>query len=587
MTKAATVLDRVGADAGEPADIASACYGDSEFDALPPEVQGELTTLLGYELDDDANRPGGARLTPQSERDGWWAVRPLNATPPEALQLWQALLGVVTNQLVLAQLADLTLTSKANSSPGHAALTIAHYITVAEDHTTDSLHASMAIVRATSIARSRRMPEESTAWSAGVALLERLLRAATAPGGPARVLEALTQPPVSFTPSDQQREAVSRLLVLAENLYPDAGAADWIADCRRRWAQSDEERQDATGRQVERYLETAAKSEGFLKMHRASRAAAVARERGANEAYGDAIRMMQAVPRDAMGWQTFESTVPVPTVAIRSYIRRVARADSWEQALAGFLASPSPSGSYERNKEVALKAARGSIRALFPTTVFGIHGLPERTHSNFDESEVLRMEQLTLGTHGILLNEELREIRRRFGLLSVEDIATRMTARYGADRELTIEYATALDLFWAEKYSDAARILLPLIEAGARGLLLRLDEAIYRAERGSSHGRFPAMDFYVEKLEVLGLDPDWARALKVALLSPGSNARNLSAHGFRFTFAAAETAVLLRLAGLFCALPVGLDTDELRNLLPQPLCRSKTKLRRRLGWVWR
>lgn len=587
VPEAAKLLERLGAGAGDPSDIASACYGDPEFEALPPAVQGELTTLLGYEVDDDPNRPGAARLTPQSQKDGWWAVRPLDASPPDSLQLWQSLMGAVKDPLVLAQLADLVLTSRADSSPEHASATVAFYIAVADRLTTDSLHASMAVIRAASVARSRRMVEESAAWTAGIALLERLLRAATAPGGPARVLEMLTQPPISFTPSAQQRTAVSDLLDLAESLYPDANAADWIADCRRRWAQSDEERLGATHRQVARYLETADEGEGFLQMHWASRAAALAKDHGASEAYEAAIRKMQSIPRDAMEWQSFESTVPVPTVAIRSHIRRVARADSWERALAGFLASPSPAGSYEQNKKTALKAAQGSIRALFSTTVFGVHGLPERTGSGFDEGEILRMEQLTLGTHGILLDEELREIRRRFGPQSVEDIATRLAARYGADRELTIEFAAALQLFWAEKYSDSARILLPLIEAGARGLLLRLDEAIYRTERGNSPGRFPAMDFYIEKLEELDLDPDWVRAVKVALLSPGSNARNLAAHGFRFTFAAAETAVLLRLAGLFCTLPVQLDTVELRRLLPQPLRGPRRTLRRGLGWVWR
>jgi len=587
VPEAAILLERLGNGAGDPADIASACYGDPGFEALPPAVQRELTTLLGYELDDDPNRPAAARLTPQSEKDGWWAVRPLNATPADSLQLWQSLMGATKDQLVLAQLADLVLTTKADSSPGHASATVGLYIAVADRLTTHSLHASMAIVRAASIARSRRMTEELDVWAAGIALLERLLRAATAPGGPARVLDMLTQPAICFAPSARQRTAVSNLLDLAEDLYPDANAADWIADCRRRWAQSEEQRQDATRRQVGRYLETANEGEGFLQMHWASRAAAVAKDHGASEAYEAAIRKMQSIPRDAMGWQSFESTVPVPTVAIRSHIRRVARADSWEQALAGFLASPSPSGSYEENKKSALKAAQGSIRALFSTTVFGVHGLPEQTGSEFDEGEILRMEQLTLGTYGILLNEELREIHRRFGPQPVEDISTRLTARYGADRELTVEFATALQLFWTESYSDSARILLPLIEAGARGLLLRLDEAIYRAERGNSPGRFPALDFYIEKLEELGLDPDWLRAVKVALLSPGSNARNLAAHGFRFTFAGAETAVLLRLAGLFCALPVQLDTVELRRLLPQPLRESRRTLRRRLGWVWR
>ncbi|WP_104199260.1 hypothetical protein [Cryobacterium sp. Y29] len=177
----------------------------------------------------------------------------------------------------------------------------------------------------------------------------------------------------------------------------------------------------------------------------------------------------------------------------------------------------------------------------------------------------------------------------RCGAISIENVTAGLAVRYGADPELTLRFAEALDLFWKERHSDAARILIPLIEASARGLLLRLDVAIYRLERGNSSGHFPAMDFYVDKLEALDLDHDWIRALRVALLSPGSNMRNMrntAAHGFRFDFGASETAILLRLAGLFCALPAKVDAAELRDLPPRPLEWLRRRLRRRLGWVW-
>lgn len=587
MAQAAAVLEALGRPAGEPADVAGACYGNAVFEALPPLLQGELTTLLGYELDDDPSGEGRARLTPQDANAGFWGVRPLSDTPTDSVRLWLGLFSTVTEPVVRGHLADLILTSRTDTSAQHASATVAGYLDTAERASTDSFYAAMVIVRAASIARSRRMTAEADVWLAGVNLARRLLDTETAPGGPARVLEMLTQTPRTFVPSDEQRATVSDLLNAAESRYRDANAADWIADCRRRWARTEEERLDATRRQTERYLSTAEDGEGFLQMHWASKAAQLAKDHGAADAYDAAVRKMQSIPRDAMGWQAIESTERLPTVAVRSHIRRVARAGSWEQALAVFLASPSPAGSYEHNKNVALDAAKGSIRGLFSTTVFGVHGLPERTNDAFEDGEILRMEQLVIGTHGILLAEELWEIQRTYGAVAISDVATRMTARYGSDRLLTVEFASALGLFWEERYSDAARIALPLIEAGARGLLLRLDEAIYRLERGSSPGRFPSMDFYIEKLEELGLDPDWVRAVRVALLSPGSNARNLAAHGFKFTFSPTETAVLLRLAGLFCALPVSTDADELRRLLPQPLRSARKELRRRLGWIWR
>lgn len=583
----AALVDRLGAEAGDPADIAEGCHMDAEAKALPDSVQGALTTLFGYELDEAPSDNGRVRLTPESNRDGWWMVRPYSETPEGVPDFWQQLLSVVTAPIALAQLSDLILSTRTDTSAAHAEATIQRYLAAATGATTDSLYAAMAVLRAAEISRRRRMSFEAPIWDTGIALLRKQLEASAPPGAPARLVALLTSPPAAFPLTDAARAELSHLLDLAEERYWHADAADWIADARRRVARTAKERLIATQRQVARYLAAADDAAGMVKMHWASRAAEIAKTHGAAEAYEAAVRVMQSIPRDAMDWHSAEVTTPVPTVAIRTHIRRVAKADGWRQALSGFLATPSPAGSHEQNRKTALDAANGSIRALFSTTIFGSHGLPEQTEADFEDGEVRRVEQLSVGLHGILLNEELREIHRRFGDVGVADLATFMVERYGCDSGLALEFARACDLFWQERYADAARLLLPLIEAGARGLLLRLDEALYRIERGKSPGRFPAMDFYLDKLASLGLDPDWERALRVVLLFPGRNDRNMAAHGFKFSFTASEAAVLLRLAGMFCALPVVEDISETRRQLADPLRGPRRHLRRRIGWIWR
>lgn len=582
----AAMVDRLGADAGDPADIAAGCHADAAVEALPDTVQGALTTLFGYELDEAPSDNGRVRLTPESSRDGWWMVRPYSETPVGVPEFWQQLMSVVRNPIALAQISDLILSTRTDTSAPHAEVTVQRYLTVAAGATTDSLHAAMAVLRAFEISRSRRMGLEATIWETGITLLRKQLESSTAPGAPARLVELLTRPPASFPLTDVDRAELSRLMDLAEERYSHADAADWIADGRRRIASTAEDRLAATKHQVARYLAAADAATGMVKMHWAARAAEIAKTYGDADGYEAAVRVMQSIPRDAMDWQAAEFTTPVPTVAIRTHIRRVAKADGWRQALSGVLAAPSPTGSHELNRKTALDASKGSIRALFSTTIFGSHGLPEQSDADFDEGEVRRVEQLAVGLHGILLNEELREIRRRFGDVEVAELSTFMVERYGCDSGLAHEFARACDLFWRECYSDAARLLIPLIEAGARGLLLRLDEALYRIERGKSPGRFPAMDFYLDKLADLGLDPDWERALRVVLLFPGMNDRNMAAHGFKFSFSAGEAAVLLRLAGMFCALPVLEDVAETRRQLADPLRGPRRHLRRRIGWVW-
>lgn len=587
VTPVALLIDRLGREAGDPAYIASACYSDTEFESLPVPVQGALTTAFGYELDESPASGGRVRLTPETERDGWWMVRPYAQTPREVAAFWCQLAEAVESPIALAQLHDLVLSTRTDATPSRAEAVISRYLDVAARPETDSLHAAMSILRAGEISRSRRMNLEDRIWPAGLDLLREKLDAHAAPGSPARLVDMLSDPPRSYALAQEQREVLLQLIALADELYRHPDAADWVADARRRLARTDEERLRATEEQVERYLAASDEAAGMAKMHWASRAADLARDHGATAAYELAVRRMQSIPRDAMEWQTTDFTMPVPTVAIRTHIRRVSKSDGWGMALSVFLASPSPAGSYENNRRVALAAAAGSIRSLFSTTIFGRHGLPERSDADFEDGEVRRTEQLSVGVHGILLNEELRAIRRRFGKPSIAETATFLEDRYGCDRELALEFGNALDLFWDERYSDASRLLIPLIEAGARGLLLRLDAALYRIERGESPGRFPAMDFYLDKLAELGLDPDWDRALRVVLLSPGSNMRNMAAHGFLFSFAASDAAVLLRLAGLFCAMPVLSDSEESRRQLSEPLKRPRRRLRRRLGWVWR
>lgn len=579
------LLNRISAGVGEPGNIAEKCHSDDAFKALPPHIQSALTTAFGYELEDADAAGGRVRLAPESESDGFWQVRPYMGTPDSMRRFWHRLESEAESPIARAQLSDLVLSTRLDPSPDRAELTVGMYLRVAEAEGTDSLYAAMAVLRAYEIVQSRGMAGVDAIWDVGINLLHRHLNGDTPAGGPARLVWRLAGAPSALT--DEHRSEFLRLLDLAEARYSHADAADWIADARRRVARDDGERLAATEAQVSRYLGAAAASKGMVKMHWATRAAELARTYGAMAAYEQAVRVMQSIPVESMGWRETEFSIPVPKAAIRVYLRRVAKSDGWRQAISVFLASPSPAGSYESNKRSALAAAKGSIRAVVSTTLFGPHGLPERTDPDFKEGELVRTEQFTVGVQGILLAEELREIRRRFGVIANADITALLVERYGSDPQLAHDYSQALGLFWSERYSDASRLLIPLIEAGMRGLLLRLDQALYRLERGASPGRYPAMDAYLDRLAALGLDPDWERALRVVLLFPGMNLRNMAAHGFRFEFSASEAAVLMRLAGLFIAMPAVGDAREAQASLERPLSPARRRLRRRLGWVWR
>lgn len=400
--------------------------------------------------------------------------------------------------------------------------------------------------------------------------------------GPAlTLLAALSANPRGGVVEADERQAMrKRLRAIGEGT---SFLTDEAAKTLLRLADNEEELESDRRWHVQQYL-TLANSEdnGMQKMHHAQAAADLASNYGLQDLKDAAVLIMQSVSHDSMGWKSVSHEVKMSKNAFRSHLRRYRRARDWNHALMTFLAGPSPSGDYEANKRNAARSAEGSIRALLTRTVFGTHGLPERTDGDFLEEEVIRAETVSLNLSATLLALELEFICDRFSPPEADHIANWMVCNLSADAAHAHLFAKSLALHWGGSYSESARLSVPLIESAARGLLRTLDEPLYRTQRGDSPGRFPAMDFYVDALARRDLDPDWVRALRTTLLSPGMNFRNLSAHGFMMEFSVQQSALLLRLAGLFCAMPFNAHEDVL-EALPTVMRR---RLRRRLGWVW-
>lgn len=584
---AAGILDRLGAAAGDPLEISLACHGDAEFAELPLALQSELTTLLGFELDDEST-DGSVALTPLSGQRSFLSVRPIDASTRESHNLWRSMLESTDLPILVALLRDSLLTARAEKGVDHAASTVSAYIAVGANDAVDNLHRALALARANTIARRRRMLEEEGVRREALGFAVSAIGSRMPDGVVARLAVLLSTAPATYSPSDDDRAQARALLDQAGMIYRDPSSADWIAECRRSLATTDFERLEATREQVDMYLKTAESEDGgFRRMHWAAAAADIAIRYGDTESRDRAVKVMQSVKPESMGWQSHESTVTLPTSALRSHVRRYKLAADWRHALRIFLGSRSPAGSYDQNVETSRLSSAGSIRALVSRVRFGYHGLPERSDSDFDDEELIRTEQFAIGTHAILLDLELIEIERRFGRPGVPEISSWLSVTFGCDPDHATQFARALDLHWEGRSSDSARISIPLIEAGARRLLLLLNEPIYRVERRASPGRFPAMDFYLDKLEELDLDKDWVRGLRTTLLDPGMNLRNMAAHGFKFDFAPSEAAVLLRLAGLFCAMPIEREVEYDRAMLNHPTAGARRRLRRRLSWTWR
>lgn len=569
----------VASPSDEPLKLWELLSFNEEYKLLDENLRAEIDFIFSYELQEDFGTAGEVSLFQSAL--SVTATRPMSGTPSDAWSLWGGVYDAMRPSTIGAHIADVLLTARARHKPDHASATVSSYLRAAELEKITAQQAALSLARANTIARLRKMTEEQAVRQAMFTKSEAFASDPETTGPALTLLAALSaQPRGGSVPEGVREEIRSRLLSIggASTFFTDE-----IAKSLARLADNPAELETARRWHVEQYVARARGDDhGMGKMHHAQTAASLASDYGLSDLKDEAVLVMQSVDHDSMGWKSVHHDVTVSKNAFRAHLRKYRRARDWRHALLTFLASPSPSGDHQANRRRAEKAAAGSIRSLVTRTIYGSHGLPERTNGDFMEEEITRTETITLGTTSMLIALELEHVRQRFPRPGSDEVATWMVETLSADAALAHFFSESLVLHWANKYSDAARLSIPLIESAARGLLRTLDEPLYRTQRGDSPGRFPAMDFYVDALAKRDLDPDWVCALRVTLLTPGMNLRNLAAHGFVMEFSEQQSALLLRLAGLLCAMP---NNTEHQSLEAIPTM-AKRRLRRRLGWVW-
>lgn len=568
----------------EPMDVQIALRNDPLWDYLAYDLQLTSHRLLRLELDEDGRQSAQVTLGEfQAFGDPSAQLEPPTA---EEQKLWRA---VATHPNVPASMEvvvrDLLLSTGVDRTPANAERIVDGYRKIAQGPG-DGLQTVLAILRANTIARSRSMPVEAAVRADTLVLAERTLTATVLPGISLRHAGAIAEPPRTGTRAANELVRLASVLDHIEATHRDASTIDWVMKCRLAAVETEPERDAARRRHVELYMAIAdGDTVPFRAMLWMEKAVALAAEYGTQDLRDTAVVKMQKLSRTDLGWEKRVEEIKIPIAFFRQRERTIARFSSWEQAVAKFLAEESPSGSNQQNKREAA-SFRNGILDLVSGRTFGSHQLPERTHGPAEQEKLSKLVQRKLIGASMVLRVDLAAIASRFGVPGEDEIIAFLSTIYASDPKLVRPFAQALRLHWSGDPSSAARLAIPLIEAGARELLILMDEPLYRSERGASPGRFPAMDFYLELLEKADLDPDWATALRGTLLSGGMNLRNRLAHGFKLDFSEEESALVLRLAGLFIGMSIGTGAIE-DERVRAPLAVPRKRLRRRLGWLWR
>ncbi|MER8025985.1 MULTISPECIES: hypothetical protein [Glutamicibacter] len=549
-----------------------------EFGNLSPDLRAEIDFIFAYELREDQRRAGDTYL--QDPRLSLTRTRPMAETPSAAKKLWSAVCGRLQSHSINALVSDILLTTRSETKQVHAARTIKYYLSAATHEQIPSSQAALFLARANTISRERKLPEELSVRTTMNTLVEGFLKDGQAPNSILIILSSLATRPRTGEFGALEREVIRQgILAIGEssNTY-----ADRATEILLRLATSEEEKICAKRWHVNQYIKYAQASEhGMRQMHIAEQAAQLAINYELNDMRDQAVLIMQSVDQESMGWESVSVEAPLSKNVFRYHLQKYRNACHWQHGLLIFLAGSSPSGSHAKNRS-HVQGFGSSIREFVTRTSFGVHGLPERTNSDFIDEEVARYESFMLKATSGILALELEYIEERFKLPPAETISGWMEEELSSSKDLSRYFSESLATHISGRYSDSARLSIPLIELAARTLLQMIDEPIYRIQRGEAPGRFPALDFYVEALAKRDLDPDWVQALRMTLLSPGMNLRNLAAHGFTLDFSEQDSALLLRLAGMFCSMPLQSGEPELE----EPVTLPRQKLRRKLGWVW-
>ena len=467
------------------------------------------------------------------------------------------------------------------------------YLTVAQDVNIEIYYRGGCLRRCWSIARSYGLHTlEAQARSASYQMAQLLFKLPEIPTGILlQPFEILTVNPRCGEFNDPSRQEVRDLLKqIRFRSATNVSTLEGVSELLVRVASTDSEHGEARRSLIESYLALGESAKGMIASLYFEDAAGIANKYGFIDLRDRAVQLLQAVPYEELGMQTLSIELPIPHYAIDATLARYRHSRDGLSALDIWLAGAPPTGSYESNVASAKESMDGSIIAAVTRTTFD-GNMPTRTSAGVESAVVEateRQELINAGLYGQMLAHELKAIKHQYGIVTPTKITAHLVQTYRCDSQLALALGQAIVSFWDERYTDAGRAAFPLVEAGARGVLLLLDDPLYRIQTGNAGGHFPSLEKYAEKLEQHNFDVDWLQCIR----NPVAKWRNALAHGHRLELADYEAAVLLRTAALLVILTSNnsskIDKEEIDMSLRDPIrwAANQAELAQKWEQVW-
>lgn len=595
IAQIADVINVVAAEANQPwvilQKLGERAHAESDFEDNPGLPYAE--TALAYSFVEDKKNPGavvlGVRLSGASDE---WPLAFKDVSSIEK-QAWCEIAEQCTHHLAKAHMLDVALSCGAIRGRDVAKEIAKLYLTVAQDVNIEVYYRGACLRRCWSIARSYGLHTlEAQARSASYQMAQLLFKLPEIPTGILlQPFEIITVNPRCGEFSDPSRQEVRDLLKqIRFRSATNVSTLEGVSELLVRVASTDSERNEAHRSLIESYLALGESAKGMIASSYFEDAARIADKYGYIDLRDRAVRLLQAVPYEELGMQTLSIELPIPLYAIDATLARYRHSRDGLSALDIWLAGAPPTGSYESNVASAKESMDGSIIAAVTRTTFD-GNLPTRTSAGVESAVVEateRQELINVRLNGRTIAHELKAIKHQYGIVTPTKITAHLIQTYRCDSQLALALEHAIVSFWDERYTDAGRAAFPLVEAGARGVLLLLGDPLYRIQTGNAGGHFPSLEKYAEKLEQHNFDNDWLRCIR----NPVAKWRNALAHGHRLELADYEAAVLLRTAALLVILTSSnsseKDKEEIETNLRDPIrwAANQAELIQKWEQVW-
>ena len=581
IAQIADVINVVAAEANQPwailQKLGERAHAESDFEDNPGLPYAE--TALAYSFVEDKKNPGavvlGVRLSGASDE---WPLAFKDVSSIEK-QAWCEIAEQCTHHLAKAHMLDVALSCGAIRGRDVAKEIAKLYLTVAQDVNIEVYYRGACLRRCWSIARSYGLHTlEAQARSASYQMAQLLFKLPEIPTGILlQPFEIITVNPRCGEFSDPSRQEVRDLLKqIRFRSATNVSTLEGVSELLVRVASTDSERNEAHRSLIESYLALGESAKGMIASSYFEDAARIADKYGYIDLRDRAVQLLQAVPYEELGMQTLSIELPIPLYAIDATLARYRHSRDGLSALDIWLAGAPPTGSYESNVASAKESMDGSIIAAVTRTTFD-GNLPTRTSAGVESAVVEateRQELINVRLNGRTIAHELKAIKHQYGIVTPTKITAHLIQTYRCDSQLALALEHAIVSFWDERYTDAGRAAFPLVEAGARGVLLLLGDPLYRIQTGNAGGHFPSLEKYAEKLEQHNFDIDWLRCIR----NPVAKWRNALAHGHRLELADYEAAVLLRTAALLVILTSSNSSEKDKEKI-------ETNLRDPIRWA--